>query len=154
VDSSNNVKDYPTIGFTNANDGSGQFRIWNDVTGVYTYLTTPVNYDAFNTLSIDFTGTSFIYSINGTQVGTLASDPTATQFKSAILNTSNLYAPGSSGTQSYDTYYDNFKFDSPSIAAVPEPSTLTLSGIGVITALGGLWRSRNRTKNEVGPRNS
>ena len=71
----NGGNDYPIIGFANTpnSDGSGStgghFQVYDGNTG-WVELGTTVNYNAWNSLSIDFTGTSYVYSINGTEVFT------------------------------------------------------------------------------------
>ena len=65
----NDITDYPIIGFTN-NDGTGDgfvgFRVWDDNLdanhGAWVNLpNVPVDYNGWNTLSIDFTGAAFVY---------------------------------------------------------------------------------------------
>ena len=68
------VSDYPIIGFANTlnADGSGTgvaIFSWDENVG-WIVLGTSVNYNSWNSLSIDFTGSSYVYSINGSVVFT------------------------------------------------------------------------------------
>ncbi|RPJ84202.1 MAG: hypothetical protein EHM13_05435, partial [Acidobacteria bacterium] len=57
---------YPIIGFTNYG-GDARYRYWDYMgDGGWTNVSTPVGYDAWTNFGILFTGSSVVYSINGT----------------------------------------------------------------------------------------
>jgi hypothetical protein len=66
---------FPIIGFTNANGttfngGTGRYRVWDNVNGVWIDLAQPVAYDAWTNFSVTFTGTTIEYRIGTTLVHT------------------------------------------------------------------------------------
>jgi len=107
VDATGTVQDYAVIGFTDQN-GTGTYRIWNDQTGIWTYISSPVAYNAWTSFSISFNGTSFVYSIDGTQVGALANSG-STSISEVIMQAYNF-----GGTYTADW----------SNTPVPEPTTI------------------------------
>lgn len=129
TDSTSAVSAYTIIGFTN--DGNGaRFRVWDDtdwhdVAGSFVF-------GGWNTLSIDFTGTSFRYLLNGSQVYEDMSIDGTTGFSATIMQAYNYYDPTLQNVVASD--YTAYWADA---AAVPEPGTLTLicaglAGIGVV----------------------
>jgi hypothetical protein len=143
TDSSSAVSAYTIIGFTNV--GGAHFRIWDeDLAAGWFDVATPVAFDDWTTLSIDFDGTSFLYSIDGALIYTDSSIHGSTGFSAAIMEAYNFNDPAL-GTgyvaNDYTAYWDN----AVAAAAVPEPGTLTLIGAG----LAGIGVMRRRRKAAV-----
>ncbi len=109
------VSDYPIIGFTSYGSSS-RFRVWTD--SGWIDLATPVNYGAWNSLAIEFTGSSYVYSINGGTVYTDTAIDGSTGFSAIIMQAYNFadasVAPGAV-LADYTAYWSN--------TPVPEPST-------------------------------
>lgn len=108
------VSDYPILGFTSYG-GASRFRVWDDTAWVD--LATSVNYDAWNSLAISYTGSSYVYSINGTTVYTDNTINGSTGFSAVIMQAYNFADPSISGATlvDYTAHWSN--------TPVPEPST-------------------------------
>ncbi|WP_243360282.1 PEP-CTERM sorting domain-containing protein [Fundidesulfovibrio terrae] len=119
------VTDYPIIGFTNYG-GAARYRIWDqDTINGWVDINTPVQYDAWNDFAIDFTGSSYIYSINGTTVYTDTTLGGSTKFKGTIMQAYNFFDPALAGAnpEQYSVHWSN-------TVATPEPCTMGLMGLG------------------------
>ncbi len=131
------VSDYPIIGFSNYG-GAARYRIWdenlNGGSGGWVDLSTPVKYDAWTSFSLDFTGSSYIYSIDGTPVFTDSEVNGTTGFQAIIMQAYNFFGDTTlSGANpvAYTAYWSN---------SVPDVSgSLGLLGLGA-GALVGLRR--------------
>jgi hypothetical protein len=138
--------DYAIIGFTNFPSVGGAFtgfRVWNGnltttaCTGsgdCWIDLASPVQYDAWNALSIQFDGTDINYYVNGASVYSYATPGAA--FTGLIMQAYNFADPALAGRnpQPYQADWSN---------AVPEPASV-LSLATVVLALAGGLRRRLR----------
>jgi hypothetical protein len=116
---------YVIFGFTSLT-GTPTLRVFDSDIG-WINLSTPIAYDQWVTLHVDFTGTEFVYSINGSVVFTDTNVNGTTQFHDMMLQAYNPNA-------TYSAHWDNLVVDT---ALVPEPTTL-----GCIVALGGFVMER------------
>ena len=129
-DGANAISDYPIIGFANTPnaDGSGSsgghFQVYDSSIG-WTTISTAVNYNSWNTLSIELTGSSCIFSVNGSDVFTVNDINGSVGFSSMIMQAYNF---GDTATfpnvnsADYTAHWAN-------TAAVPEPSTVVAGAI-------------------------
>ncbi len=131
------VTDYPIIGFTNYG-GDPRFRVWDENldggAGAWVDLSTPVAYDAWTSFSIQFTGTEYVYTINGIPVYTDSTVNGSTGFSATIMQAYNFGGdpsiPGAN-PQDYTAHWSN---------TVPDGgATLTLLGCALV-GLGTLRR--------------
>jgi PEP-CTERM motif len=126
-DNSGQAAGFPIIGFYSdgtGNSGGSYFRVWDDVTG-YVNLGTAINWNAWNTFQFTFAAGGIVDSINGTDVltDTAAVANGGTSIANVMIESKNF------GT-SYDAYWDNLITPSPTIGAVPEPSSVALLALG------------------------
>lgn len=128
------VTDYPIIGFTNY-DGNPRLRIWDD-TGWHD-LTTAISYNAWTSFAIEFTGTSYDYSVNDVVVYSDTAIDGSTGFQAVIMQAYNFGDPSLTGAIARD-YTVNWSNTQP----VPEPATMLLLGTG----LAGLIGARRKKK--------
>lgn len=123
--------DYPIIGFTNYGDLGPRYRVWDEKIG-WVDLSLPVAYNAWTSLAIQLTGSSYIFSINGTPVYTDTNIDGSTSFMAVDMQAYNFYDtknfPGVNAVD-YTAYWSN----TPAHAPIP-PSVLLL-GTGLF-ALG------------------
>lgn len=136
------VSDYPIIGFTNYG-GAGRLRIWDTETASdWVDLGVIVDYGDWMALSIEYTGTSYQYSVNGLGVYTDLTINGSTGFSAVIMQAYNFCGdPASAGAvcNDYSAHWSNTVASSP----VPEPVTMTLFGAGLM-GLGLLRRKKNQ----------
>ena len=120
------VSDYTIIGFTNFG-GAARLRVWDgDIAGGWIDLTTEINYDAWTSLAIDFTGSSYVYSVNGTPVYTDNFIHGSNYFSAVLMQAYNFGDPlaAQANLSSYDAHWAN--------AEVPEPGIIALFGLGLL----------------------
>jgi hypothetical protein len=128
------VTDYPIIGFTNYG-GAARFRIWDEnigTSGDWVNLSNTVHYDGWNSLAIDFTGSSYVYSINGSVAFTDNTIGGSTTVSRTLMQVYNFGDPSITGAvvNDYTAHWAN----------APEPATLSLLGLG----FAGLLAARRR----------
>jgi len=109
---------YMIFGFTSLS-GTPRFRVFDSDIG-WVDLTTPVVYDQWYSLRMEFRAGEFAYFINGTSVFTDVSINGTTFFQDVMLQAFNTPA-------TYSAYWDNLVIDT----AIPEPSPLGLLALGI-----------------------
>jgi len=123
------VSDYPIIGFTNY-DGAPRLRVWDG--DVWVNLLTPVVYDDWTAFSIEYTGTSYEYSVNESLVYTDSTINGSTNFSAVIMQAYNFCGddPAVPGAVCAD-YTAHWSNTQVTATGVPEPMTLGLLGAGL-----------------------
>jgi hypothetical protein len=125
------VTAYPILGFTNYG-GSARFRYYDgDIAGGWTDVGAPILYNSWNTLSIGFTGSAFVFSVNGSVVGSDLTINNSTGFSAAIMQAYNFADPSISGATpvDYTAHWSN--------TPVPDvQNTIALLGFAFVAALG------------------
>jgi hypothetical protein len=124
--------DFPILSFFSSSAGNSYFRVWDGYIG-WVPLATPVVWDSWNTLSIDFSIFGINYNINGTDVYT----ETAGIDNGALTIANVMFQDKNYGT-SYDAYWYNLIVTTPNIsgAPVPEPTTAALLSLGGLLVVG------------------
>ena len=127
--------DYPIIGFSNFGTGA-RFRVWdsdlNGGLGDWVNLATPISYNSWNALSINFTGSSYVYSVNGSTVFT-DTQTHGDGFNAVIMEAYNFADPSLGSptptTVPYTAYWAN--------KSVPDAgATWALMSMGLIAVAG------------------
>jgi hypothetical protein len=110
------VSAYPIIGFSNSG-GTSRLRVFDGNTAGdgWVNLATSVNYDAWTTLAIGFTGSSFVFSVNGHSVYEDKTIDGTTGFSAVIMQAYNFASISGANLQDYTANWSN--------TPVPEPST-------------------------------
>lgn len=143
--------DFAIIGFSNNNTSNNNntvpsfvgFRAWDDSSGTWIDLTSAtVDYDNWNLLSIEFTGTDYDYFVNGLLVDTIAASPGATGFEEIAMQAYNFNDPtlhtDSPVVPGPNSYYE------ADWANIPEPASMALLGTALL-GFGGIgWRRRRK----------
>jgi hypothetical protein len=144
---------YPIIGFTNNPYTTSSapapfvgFRAWDDVNGTWNNLSAPVNFDAWNKLSIAMTtdisgNVHFLYDVNDTQVADILGTGTETTFSSLLMQAYNYNDP-SLVTASGLPDGGNPAYTADWATDTPEPASMAALGAG----LAGLAAVRRRRK--------
>jgi hypothetical protein len=137
------VSDYGIPGFTNYG-GAPRFRVWDaDTVGGWVDLMTSVAYDAWTSFEIEFTGTSYEYSINDVLAYTDMTINGSTGFSNVIMQAYNFCGDTSlkgAICSNYTAHWSN----TPS-TSVPEPGTFALLGMGLL-GLGSIQLVSQRRK--------
>lgn len=138
-DHDNSPSGFPIVGFFSDGLGSSYFRVWDDATG-YVVLNTPIQWDAWNTLTVSLTGAGFVYNINGADVYT---DTGA----AGTISIANVMFESRNFDVSYDAYWTTLVTPSPT-EPIPEPGPIALLVLGFSLFLGitGFRDARNRMK--------
>ena len=116
-----NDSNYPIMSFL-SQDNDFSLRAWDSLVGWHDLGLSSFNgFDTWNTMTIEATGSSFDYYLNGTF---LWSDLTASTPGNEDLSRFFLQAYNF-GDGGYEVYWDN-------VSVTPTPGTLSLLGIGVL----------------------
>ena len=139
MDDGSGISGYPILGFTNYG-GTARFQAWEDTSGAWVDLGVAINFDDWNTLAIEFTGTdTYNFFVNDVLVYTDTTANGSTGYQSIIIQAYNFFddpAYGDANAVDYTAYWAN-----SSSVAVPEPGALAMIGFA-IAAFGVARRRR------------
>jgi hypothetical protein len=136
----NAVSAYGIIGFTNYG-GTARLRVYDEhLAGFWFDVGTPVDFNDWTSLAVEFTGSALEFSVNGALVYTDATIGGTTGFGSVIMQAYNFADPAIAGANplAYTANWSNTM-----AAEVPEPGTLALFGLGML-GFGALRRKAKR----------
>lgn len=128
------VTAYPILGFTNLGDAA-RFRVWDADAGGdgWVDLAATVLFGEWNSLSMLFDGSDFIFSVNGAVAYTDTTTNGSTGFREVIMQAYNFFGddPNFAGLNlnpvEYTAHWSNV-----GAAAVPAPGTLLLAAAGLL----------------------
>ncbi len=115
---------YPIISFLSENSAFS-LRAWDSLVGWHDLSIASFNgFDSWNTLSIQATGSSFDYFLNGTYLwsDTTVSTPGNEDLSRVFLQAYNF------GQGGYEVYWDN-------LVVTPAPGSASLIGLGALTLI-------------------
>jgi hypothetical protein len=126
MSNANAVSDYTIFGFSNYG-GAARLRVYDgDTANGWVDIATAINFNAWTSLAIDFTGSSYVYSVNGAAVYTDNTIHGSTSFSRALMQAYNFADP-SIANASVLPYVANW-----ANAEVPEPGIIALFGLGLL----------------------
>lgn len=126
MSNANAVYDYTIFGFSNYG-GAARLRVYDgDTANGWIDIATAINFNAWTSLAIDFTGSSYVYSVNGAAVYTDNTIHGSTSFSRALMQAYNFADP-SIANASVLPYVANW-----ANAEVPEPGIIALFGLGLL----------------------
>jgi hypothetical protein len=120
------VSDYTIFGFSNYG-GAARLRVYDgDTANGWVDIATAINFNAWTSLAIDFTGSSYVYSVNGTAVYTDNTINGSTSFSRTLMQAYNFADPSIANASALP-YVANW-----ANAEVPEPGIIALFGLGLL----------------------
>jgi hypothetical protein len=132
---------YPIIGFTNYG-GNARYRVWDEDTALgWVDLNIAVSFGEWTAFEIKFTGSSYDFYINGSQVYSDATIGNATGFSAVIMQAYNFGDPSIAGAvpTPYTAHWSNAQ-------AVPEPASIALVALAMLVAGGTRQRRQSWTR--------
>ena len=130
--------DYAIIGFTNYG-GDARLRLWDGDTTGWQDLTVAIAFDAWTSLAINLTDTSYEYLVNGVLVYSDTTIHGTTGFESVLMQAYNFGDPAIE-----DAIVENYTAHWSNTAAVPEPGILLLFSTGLAGLVGTRLRRKKR----------
>ncbi len=129
-DAEGDISAYPILAYRNMEDLDAGFYSFDYYAGGWDLFYGLSEAEAWYNLSFVLTrGVGVEYFVDGNSLGVFE-DPWTRQLETVILNAYNF-------GEDYDVYWDNFQ-----AAAVPEPATMSLLGLGVVGVALAKWRRR------------
>jgi hypothetical protein len=132
--------DYGILGFTNFGTNNraglpgGTFQYWDDVAGTWTAADAPVNYGQWNTLDIEYTGTTYVYLINRVSVGSTTLATSNSALTQVLLEAYNYNDPTFGVSYGHPDVTNNASVPYTAEYAndIPEPASFCLIGLGLV----------------------